>query len=292
MDKTRPPIFEKEHITVLETLPNGQPWNQYWRDGETLWVGKLPKKMFDTGTDQEIIDDVANFFSLEAYNYTFSDDYIWNNCTWETQRYESFVKTVWLAHDFLSMGFSHQIGCHWNPRSDQISIHPGQGRKRILRLFLQKRDEIDVIFFNTGGFVCDWMKNLKPVSEDELENIVAGKGWWCAFTPDHGTFIPHPIKRGISIENSKKEWFEKISSKLKNPNFKIFFDYDIPYLSRWKTKNKSEANVVIEGVTHDIPEIDKATLTILALTGLTLELEFRGVEYKIQNKDDLIKRRV
>lgn len=272
---TEPPEFSPEHIGMRVFQPDRmEEWSHLWQPGESMWQGKLSKHLFRFSCDREIITDVKNFFRLRAHKMDIPADYEWNNSSIpDANRYENFVKMVWLTYEYHQNGFRHSLGSHWNPRVNAISIHPGGCRNKIVKLFLPDDGLVDVHFFNTGGFFSEWMKDLKKIEDHAYFTKI---GWVSGVSPDHGTLIPHPMcphGAGALISSEKARWYENICEQLNSADFTIWLSDNhmlaktsIPWLSDWVTMNKNKAAVLVHGIDQAPSEIDAVAITLLILS--------------------------
>ena len=214
-------------------------WIGYWRPGEWLWYGHLEKHFFKFDPLNEILGDIKGYFGVQSYNWDLEDDYEWDRADRYDSDLENLIKLVWLTNEYVSADFKFQnpVGGHWCPHNEQIIIHPGGCRNKIINLFGEK---VEVIFFNTGGFRTIWLGFLDPVDPFDLIE----DGWRGSVVPDHGSLIPHLLKDLQSIKDGKAEWHLKLKDKLSNNKLKVYSNIELPYLENWST-TKDEANVTV-----------------------------------------------
>lgn len=203
-----------------------------------IWDSQNEKSYEVTFSPKEILyssfrdDMIRQFFKMDFINYVNPEEYNWEYTTDHNEiTAELFIKLVWLCNILIEEGeFKYTIGTHFNPVFNRIVIHPGGTRQHALRLFPPKK--VKSIHFDTLGN-RSLMRSLKyNQSIKPIENYIE----WCAlnnyqviFTPDHGTFIPHPMKGSNGIISGKKETLVKIKKVLENLNLKS--NIPLPYIN-------------------------------------------------------------
>ena len=268
---TEPPLYPAG-FALSETihLSKASEWCDYWRPGEGMWKGMIPKHAIGFSPDHETIHDVSTYFADKRYLDKVPADYEWDrSSSAEAYGLENFTKLVWLSSEFLTTGWQDILSMHWNPRKGLISIHPGGCRQQVIRIF-DENDSVEAHFFNTGGFYTEWMQDLTLITDPYYFDKL---GWHSAVTPDHGTFIPHFLNaRNVHtlIPAGKAKWHKILSQKLQDPNFRVHStcDLSIPEFEPWLTSNIAEASVCIRGM-GELDQIDSIAVIILALTGIT-----------------------
>jgi len=255
-------------------------WINYWHPGEWLWYGKLQQDHFLFDPESEILLDFDNYFNTESYNKIVPQDYVWD-ATQDSNDMdlENFVKLVWLTHDYIKANhaFQNPVGGHWCPFRQKILIHPGGCRNKVIKIF---KDDVEIIFFNTGGFDVEWMDGLVPVDPGDLIQ----QGWSGSVVPEHGTLVPHLLKDLQSIVDGKAYWHERLKEKLSDSEnrLKLYSDIRVPYLRRWHVP-ESEADVFVT-FHNEVNQIDnntvfQAVLCVLAEVNIDndqITVEHRG----------------
>jgi len=280
------PVIPNNEKYLLDVVRNKnvEPENQrvdhlyisnYWKQGEHLWKGKLPKNVLLFDDNNEIINDIDVFFRNEKYTATIDDTYVWNDCI--DHELENLIKLCWLTNEYVTNGFDNPVGAHWNPRLQANVIHPGGCRNKVIKLFHE--GPVDVIYFNTGGFYVAWMKDLEYQDLSELLDT----GWVCGCVPDHGSLIPHPMleQSVFDIGPNIETWFYRISKKLNDSTFKIYFNRllnsDFDYFKKFVTKDIQESKISVQ-FKKTIPEtIDVYKSIILSLA----EVDYENEAFKV-----------
>lgn len=231
-----------------------------------------------------------------SYKVFFESDLInkidTNNYKWDSPReltyvsFELWVKLVWLSTILIKeKNFKYTIGTHFNPVYNEIVIHPGGTRQHALRLF--PPTIVKAIHFDTFGNKSKF-KNLKnEINIKPIENYPL----WCEyndyqmiFTPDHGTFIPHPMKGNQEISTGKLETFNKIKNILSN--FQLKSNIPLPYIKRYSNPNSLNICIVeYKSSPLNLPHYDIVRILILICAGLEWDDEIFKITW---NREKII----
>ena len=239
------------------TLAEGMQW---WRPGEKVWKGELPKSHLVFKPVSEIFCAADLFFNEQAYMVDIPEDHGWDK---NLTNFEWLVKYVWLTYEFIQGGykFKYPLCCHYNPQENVNVIHPGGTRNLILDLFTDENYSVSVRYFNTCGFYQDWMKNLEPMSLKEIKQEL----WKTVMVADHATLIPHLLHTTVStIPVNKKKWLKKISDRLLNDKLRLKTNHDIKHLMPWTTEDNHTVQVNFIDDDPTDQDIARALLTVLA----------------------------
>ena len=168
-------------------------------DGEQLWLGKIPLKEFKPLDPYQVVS--VNYFHKGINWDDHSIDYVFeaDHDTFIAE-FEFFLKMAWISHEYIrDKGLTFPIGVHWNPRIEQLVVHPGVVRFAVAQLF---KDKVPCYYFATRGH-SPWF-----AAEEWMESLdyewLRGKDFF--ITPDHGTFIPHVTFNTESIYPKIKEY--------------------------------------------------------------------------------------
>ena len=197
-----------------------QELSHYWKKGEWLWEGYIPKSYFQFDVFTNLTGEIDNYFINEKWKTDISEypDSAWDNPTEQDYDMESFLKFVWLLNEFISNdGFKNPVSCHYNPRAGRIVIHPGGVRSQVIGLF--EGPMVYSVFFNTGQFYQPFMDDMEPW--DLEEKFAKDSGWDCLAVPDHGSAIPQPGKDMHIIPGHKKDWYWRIYNRINDGRLRI-----------------------------------------------------------------------
>lgn len=257
----------------MHTLPGEiHDYSHLWKDNEHMWIGSIDKKYFTFDGEQESFEDVSKFFTLRHWETMIPDGYEWD--AEGDMSLENLVKMVWLTYEYFVNGFRNPIGSHWNPRYQSIFIHPGGCRNKILYFF--HKGPIETVFFNTGGFYVDWMKNLRPIEYHELKR----EGWHGSVSPDLSALIPQVMKDVQSIPGEKAIWFDKIKQTLSDMRLNTNCEIEGYFLDDWRTDDDNHT-VSIQFKNNVNPSMkDVIRSVLLALSGLDYKSKTLTVTHK------------
>jgi len=241
--------------------------NKTWRDGEKLYLGKVPKELLSFDNDGEIISQTDAYFHKKKYASNIDD-------LPEVDRgldpdMELFAKFVWLFNEHRNKGFYNPIGVHYNPRAQTHVIHPGGCRNKVLKLFHE--GPIYSIYFTTNNYFEPWLTDLTPVTIEQFNNQHPGT---LVLVPDHGALIPHFLVDTNIIPDGIITWHKKIQSRLESLSIKT--NVRLRWLEPWVRKN---ANVEIE-CTDQAEDIDHVKALVHILSGL----EYTSDTITVRNK--------
>ena len=275
----RPPgrvIIDPIKGNIGNTINDGEGfhwknWVNYWHPGEWLWQGTIDKKYFRFDPLSDTIADMYLYLSKCKYNQIVPDDYVWD--TTGDYDLENFTKIIWLLNEYKDGGwrFTNNLSSHYNPRSQEVQIHPGEMRNKVVDLF--GATDVPVYFFNTTGFYhSELMGKLEPM---DLESFAENTDWWGACMADHGSIIPQLMKDVHTIGEHKKIWHKRLSERAQT--LKIYTNRDKRFFAwwtrnvndempegwddgpvdllrdKWFTNNVSEANVMVTFI--EVPHV-------------------------------------
>jgi len=212
-----------------------------------MWKSHNEKAYEVTFDPKEILyshfwdDMIEEFFKMDFINYINPEEYPWDHTTVNREiTAELFVKLVWLCNILIEdKEFKYTIGTHYNPTLDRIVIHPGGTRQHALRLFPPKK--VKSIHFDTMGRKArmsslKYKHSIKPI--ENYSEWCEKNNYQTIFTPDYGTFIPHPMKGSGDIVPGKKETYYKIKKVLENLNLKT--NIYLPYINNYSKESNTE----------------------------------------------------
>ena len=242
------PIFPSD--TYLDKCAN-----KLWRDGENLWYGTMKNKFLETKVFDNPYDRIAYFFKL-GYHRSLDADYEAPYGTPELPHVsiENIAKMLWLCDEFLDsdLTYDNPMCAHYDSDAMDNVIHPGGMRKCLLKMYCPDDHEIELFYFNTGGFYhAESMENLRIVTRDEASELCFnGEAVTGCLTADHGTIIPHLMVGSKVIFNRQDEYFRRCMNNLQRPDFNIYINLDYPYDNHsyldFLTSNPLDAKVIVE----------------------------------------------
>jgi hypothetical protein len=243
---------------------------------ENAWYGYIPKTAlyFDDplSVTKQTLD---NYFS--GHRYQKHPDEILEYDRGEDSSTEYFAKLVWLTHDYFRYnGFQTPICAHYNPRLDCNVIHPGGSRNQILNLFGD--DKLEAMYFNTGGVEPPWLADMKKI---DIADFMLNRGWAAGAVPDHGSLIPHFVKKTHWIPLGIRR-FQRYLYKLMHASsvpLQIKSNTDLEYLGPWQVSDASEHDVRVDAH-HQLDQIDQIKITLLACA----KVNYQYKNYKITCK--------
>jgi len=221
----------------------------FWKPNEWVWHGTVPKELCLFDTLDEVAQGITDYFHNNKWQADISDYDRWDNIRTQDFTMENFLKLVWLTNEYLdNPGFKNSLSTHWNPRLGGIAIHPGGARSIIVNLFGGPTQE--AFFFNTGGVLLDFMKDMQPVDLQTLLQDTENPDdkWGCSGVPDHGSIIPHFGKGMHTIGNNKLNWYHNIHSRITENKLRVYVNHDDSHIKKWCSPwivPKSEATVTV-----------------------------------------------
>ena len=189
---------------------------------------------------------------------------------------ELFVKLVWLCKVLVEDGnFTYTMGTHYSPVHNNFIIHPGGTRQHAVLLFPPPK--LKVIHFDTGGNKSK-MQGQQLTRIDNYIDFCQLNDYQIVFTPDHGTFIPHPLKGTQTIISNKMKNFNIIKENLHN----FSFTSNLPLKELEKYNNpKSTRKCVVkynyQNVDLSFNPLDRVRIIILII----LQKEFKCENFEI-----------
>ena len=211
-------------LRVLENLPDhSTKFFEYKANDEFVGIAVLSKESMNLNAINCLHDDISYYFKYginktidwNILNYKMKDYY-----TYQAQ-VENYIKAVWLAHDFIvNKGFKNPVGCFWNPRNHNWSVHPGGSRQKILKLFGD--ENIETLCFNTGGVSCEFKKIF--TSFDDITSYYNSNDISLVIVADHGSLIPHIHFDQEQIFSSVKYYYNLIKDFYNTTSIESNFD--------------------------------------------------------------------
>jgi len=192
---------------------------KYWKPGEWIWDGKIPRSHFHFDFMYSIMGEIDQYFLGEKWKRDISDypEENWDDPTKQDYFMENFLKFVWLLNEYTTQGgFKNPLFCHYNPRIDKIVIHPGGVRALVEGLF--GGEYVDASFFNTDNYFQEFMHDMEPW---DLEEKFTLGGYDCIGVPDHGSIIPHAGIDMHIIPGHKKDWYWRIYNRISDGKLNI-----------------------------------------------------------------------
>lgn len=219
-----------------------------WKDGESLWHGTMKASHLELHTHSwsNIYSEIIGFF-----NHT-------RTVTWDTKQNkyinhmpqgwrpvwgqphitdtpdhppdvstEMLAKVLWLATEYLDNDkkYTNPMCAHYNPTLKDNIVHPGGMRKKLLKMYNHADDNVEMFYFNTGGFYYDdHMKDLEIKKYRNLMETVFHGGTMGSLVAEHGTLIPHIFVGSDEIYDRQHEFLDLIAQRIVQPGFKISFD--------------------------------------------------------------------
>lgn len=256
----------------------------FWRPGESLWYGTMKVEDLEMHTEEftNIYHELIGFFNHDRTitwdhennryqnhmpenwrpiwgtpEITTAPDYPPDMCT------ELLCKAMWLVTEYLDNNkmFDNPMCAHYNPpRSDNI-IHPGGFRRKLLKMYNNHGDDVEMFYFNTLGFYHEEsMKDLVRYDYPDLKAEVF-KGYQAngSLVAEHGTMIPHIYVGSEVIFNRQHEFLDMIQERIKMDNFTISFDQnwaytnykdDLPFIMPPTEFGNAYCNVEIKSPNH------------------------------------------
>lgn len=160
-----------------------------------------------------------DFFQSDMINNIDPENFNWESNKKREDYFnaELFIKLIWLCEILLKDGnFKYTMGTHYNPIFNKFVIHPGGTRQHAVLLFPPKK--LKVIHFDTGGRKSK-MQGQQLTKIDNYIEFCNKNDYQVVFVPDHGTFIPHPLKGTQTIISNKIKHFNIIKTNLYNFNY-------------------------------------------------------------------------
>jgi hypothetical protein len=220
-------------------------WN--WFD-EGVYFGKMNLFKYALAKGEH------NNFSVlikEANDYLTRDTIVRKKYN---DNYHSFAKRVWLLDEYIKGGrkFNTPISVHYNPRVGYNMIHPGTSRIKILHLMEDENYETDVWYFNTTGVHFEFMKSMKKLDREDIENLVNNqKGFMISYSADFGTLTPHITIDGDITSPMGSEYHNKCRDIIKDRY--IYTNTNIKELNKFKktSREKSDISLIVKNKLTD-----------------------------------------
>jgi hypothetical protein len=223
---------------------------KYKKASENLHLGKISPKLFDIEGSEYILNNFLNYLNNSFFLQPATKN---SNVT-----LKQFPKLCWLTDSYFREGFLHPVCVHYNPRIQCNVMHPGSTRNHIINLFHDGTD-IDCLYFNTGGVVFDFLKNMILVGKHQL---LAYPNVSMSVVFDHCSTIPHVNVEGHTPLDYIPFWQTRIKNRFTESNFKVYMNKRIPHLLNWYTNDESvDIRVYIDDVTNK-NDVVKACLLV------------------------------
>lgn len=230
---------------------------------ENLWIGDIDVELLCLQGADCFHPHLVNFIEQDGYKSDI-ETIVVNQGIDETLHIELVGKICYLLNSYLkSNSFRDPLCSHYNPRWDKNVVHPGGTRQVILDLF--HRGPVKTYYFNTGGIEFEFLKKMKKLDIDEF--FIDHKKYYTGIVPDHGTLIPHILSpTGVNtLSQTIIDSHNYYKIKLSNSNYKIFSNFDLKYLSKWRTSKRDRAStVVLFNQEPSLKDHVKASLLILS----------------------------
>lgn len=224
---------------------------RYKRDSENLYKGIMPASTVEfEGSHSLARHQLLTYFNERRYRYEATQDS--NLLT------KMFPKLCWLADSYFKHGLQYPVCCHYNPRTQKNVMHPGSTRNHIINLF-HANEDIETLYFNTGGVRFDFMESMKIVNKDDLTEY---PNFHINLALDHCSTIPHINPEFGSGPINIPIWQSQIRDKFTNPNFKIYMSKQNPLLKKWATNDETcPVRIYMEDPT-DADDIVRASILV------------------------------
>lgn len=278
MYKRNPTTLGTLYLTTVLPLSQSETLKLYskvWpKFRENVWYGYVPKKalFFD---DFLIVTQKCAITYFQKKKYNRHPDSISEYDRGEDWDLEFFAKLVWLTHDYLTNGgFDNPIGVHYNPRLECNVIHPGGSRNQIINLF--GGQDVDVLYFNTGGHQPPWLENMEIV---DVEDLVKQRGWAAGAVADHGTLIPHFAKETQQIQEGTKKFQRRIYELLSPGMLRIDSNVELTFLDHWIVENHCDYDVKVK-FNREPTEKEQLKVTLAILAGVNYKDKYYSVTWK------------
>lgn len=274
-----------------------------WEEHDKHFLRKLTQKVWGKSNEKfyrcslpydQIIfesqwfDFPKSFFKSDFLDVINPDEHEWEkNIGYKYFDQEGFIKLCWVCDELLRDGnLRNELGAHINPHIQPMSmlgkdirvpivIHPGGTRQVAIMLFTPPK--IKSFFFNTRGKSS--MEGFEDVEELNFWDIEE-ENYQTIICPDHGTFIPHPMKDSLTIAPKKIDYFKIIKNNLKELNFTS----NKPFPNHTLLPKNVNGNLKLELTIkkHSLNELD--VLRVFVLICLGRELETDSFSLKLRGK--------
>lgn len=205
---------------VSDALPNQENWieicNKHWRPNEHLYFGPVPKIALSLPQEKELTKRVVWFYDKKLWKIDYNP-----NCSdMEHVELKDFCKFCWLLKEYYTEGFHTHYSAHYNPRTQEHTIHPGGGRKYIDTFFAPGK-YIEMFYFNTMEVEPEFLQNMRVVTPEELDKM----GYECSLVADHGSIIPHVFYgefNAVQIDTTQRamdKYLEQIKIQARDTGF-------------------------------------------------------------------------
>lgn len=204
-----------------------------WRKSENIHMGLVPKKALLLPEEKDLVKIFENFYKKKLYKYKFKGQQSTDVYSVELK---NFAKLCWLLNEYYTVGFTSLYSAHYNPRTQKNVIHPGGGRKFIDR-FYNKKNHIEMFYFNTMGVQYDFLQDMRVVPYPVLEKM----GYDAQLVADHGSIIPHifwsfnnPIKLDTTTVAMSKhlDYYKSRAENICVASNKILPDYFVKHVNK------------------------------------------------------------
>jgi hypothetical protein len=266
--------FNLESIPVFGIEERINFFYKYKRTNENLYLGKINKDNLLLKPSDSLLRSVEPYFVKKQ----FLDPRIVTDFSKRL-----FPKVCWLTDSFFKNGFKYPISAHYNPRIEKNVIHPGSIRNHVIKLF-QTTDDVNCLYFNSGGVSFDFMNTLRVVEQDEL--IKFKDDIQIELVADHASIIPHINLDYKSVAPNIVRWQEFIYRRLTSPTFTMSCNANINMFVPWfTTEDKSYINVTINEPlskkTKPVQDDIICKIAILSILGRSYQCDDFKITHKI-----------
>lgn len=266
--------FNLESIPVFGTEERINFFYKYKRKNENLYLGNINKDNLLLKPSDSLLKSVKPYFVKKQY---LEPDIV----TDFSKRL--FPKVCWLTDSFFKNGFKYPVSVHYNPRLQQNVMHPGSIRNHVIKLF-QDVDDVNCLYFNSGGVKFDFMSSLRIVEQAEL--IKLKDDMQIELVADHTSIIPHINLDHKSVTPNVTRWQEFIYRRLTSPTFTMSCNDNIDLFTPWMTtEDNSHIDVKIDESVFKKPRFIRddviCKIAILSILGRSYQCDEFSITHKI-----------
>lgn len=254
-------------LFCVDTIPLN--CRELYRLAEKCWAekneylsrGTIPFDVFSTDHVEHTYSILEKYFIEREYRFAIETIPVDHG----TRLYTELVcKTAYLTKEYLRLGnFSDPLCAHYNPRLDKQVIHPGGTRQTVLDLFHE--GTIDCYYFNTRGYVFDFMEKLQKINPTKF---IQTEEINFALVPDHGSLIPHILSNQGRQKNPTNmiNAHNHIKLRFSSANYRIFSNQPIEIFNPWLTtkRKRSHVSIIFKDLSMTLKDQIKAIYLVLA----------------------------
>jgi hypothetical protein len=162
-------------------------------------------------------------------------------------------------------------------------MHPGSIRNHVIKLF-QDVDDVNCLYFNSGGVEFDFMTSLRVVDQPELMKLK--DDMQIELVADHTAIIPHINLDYKSVTPNVTRWQEFIYRRLTSPTFTMSCNDNLELFIPWITsEDKSNIDVKINEAVVKRPRTVQddiiCKIAILSILGRSYQCNDFSITHKI-----------